>query len=330
MDKKITVVVPVYNVEKYLSKCLESILAQNFDNYEVVIVNDGSTDNSLEIAQKYEKQYPAIIRVISQKNKGLGGARNTGIRNAKGEYILFVDSDDTIKQGMLSNLYYNIKKEDGDIIFFGMEYIDENGKVIDTRLQFDDDYSSFTLEEQPFIFSKDSYICDKMYKLSLFIENNIFFPENAWYEDLWTEPKLILHTKKMVFTKKIFYEYLQREGSIMHNSNVGKNIDMIFAVKDIIEYYKQEGVFEKYYKQLEFLTIFHVMTLCTLRVASENPNHELLKRFYDFSKEQFPKFKSSKTIKELSKKYRIVFKISCMKQYWILWGMSKVYSMIKK
>ena len=95
MKPAVSIVVPVYNVEAYLEKCLDSLVNQNFDNYEVIIVNDGSTDKSKEIAQRYENKYSNVV-LIDQKNKGLGGARNTGIEAVKGEYILFVDSDDYI------------------------------------------------------------------------------------------------------------------------------------------------------------------------------------------------------------------------------------------
>lgn len=330
MECSITVVVPAYNVEQYLSKCLDSILAQDFENFEIIIVNDGSTDHSLDIAKEYEENYPDSVRVISQLNKGLGGARNTGIKNAKGKYILFVDSDDMINPNMFTTLYNEIVAADADMIFFGIEYIDENGKILNRRTEFNEERLIFQLDEQPYIFAKDSYIWDKMYKTSLFRDNNIFFPERSWYEDLKTGPKIILHAKKMIFVKKIFYKYLQRQGSIMHNSNVDKNIDMIYAVEDVINYYKTQGAFEKFYDQLEFLTIFHVMTLCTLRVASDLPGHPLLKQFYDFTEQNFPGFKKSKTIKELSPKYRVIFKISVLRQYWLIWILNKMYRLVKR
>ena len=328
MKDKITIVIPVYNVEEYLGKCVDSILKQKFDKIEIIIVDDGSTDQSLIIAQKYQKKYQEIIRVIPQDNKGQGGARNTGIRNATGKYLLFVDSDDTIKKGMLKTLYYNMENSNADVILFGIEYVDEKGRVLLHRTEFDDKYKEFTLQEQPYLFTKDGYIWDKMYRTELFLKNDIWFPERMWYEDLNVESKILLCANKIVFVNEIFYEYLQRNGSTMHNCAVEKNEDMLYIVEDILKYYKEKGAFEKYYKQLEFLVAFHVMTLCTLRVASCNPRHMLLHEFYDFSHRWFPEIQES--VSELPFKYKIVFKISNKKHYWVLWIMSKVQKMLKK
>lgn len=329
MEDKITVIVPAYNVEQYLEKCLDSILSQDFEKLEVIVVDDGSTDDSPKIAEAYKEKYPNIVKVLHQSNRGLGGARNTGIKNATGKYILFVDSDDTIKAGMLSTLYNTIEIGEADIIFFGIEYVDEEDRVLARRQEFEEEYLEFTLQEQPYIFVKDAFVCDKMYRTELFTKNNIYFLEGVWYEDLNVESKLILYTKKMIFINKSFYKYLQRNGSIMHNKNIEKNEDMIRVVEDILEYYKNHGVYEKYRDQLELLVAFHVMTLCTLRISADNPWHPLLKSFWDYSKTQFPQIGKTKTTKQIPKKYEIIFKISNMKQYWILWFISKLQWILK-
>lgn len=174
MECKISVVVPVYNVENYLGSCLDSVLNQDFESFEIVVVNDGSTDGSLEIAKTYEARYPEKVRLISQENKGLGGARNTGIDNAKGEYIVFVDSDDTIKHDMLSSLYNEMTSSNADIAIFGIEYVDENGKAFSRTEDFDEERLVFTLPERPLMLAVSS-ACNKMFKLSLFRDNNIYF-----------------------------------------------------------------------------------------------------------------------------------------------------------
>ena len=329
MEDKITVIVPAYNVEQYLAKCLDSILNQNFEKLEVIVVDDGSTDDSLKIAETYRENHPEIIKVIHQSNRGQGGARNTGIKNACGRYILFVDSDDTIKKGMLSTLYNEIEMSKADVVFFGIEYVDENGKVITTRQELEDEHIEFTLQEQPYIFVKDGFVCDKIYRTELFVKNNIWFLENVWYEDLNVEAKVILCANTMTSVNKAFYRYLQRTGSTMHNKNIEKNADMIYVVEDVLEYCKDQGIFEKYQEQLELLVAFHVMTLCTLRIASDNPWHPLLGKLHDYGKQQFPQIGKTRGIKQLLKKYQIIFKISNAKQYWILWIMSKMQSVFK-
>ena len=111
----ISVIVPVYNVKSYLSACLDSILNQDFDSYEIVVVDDGSTDGSGELAEQYASRHTDKIRVLHQENQGLGGARNTGIKDAKGEYVAFIDSDDWIKPNMLSTLWKEIQQTGADI-----------------------------------------------------------------------------------------------------------------------------------------------------------------------------------------------------------------------
>lgn len=331
MKPEISVIIPVYNMEKYLAKCFDSVLTQDFDSFEIIAVNDGSTDKSLEIAQGYEAKYSDIIKVVTQKNKGLGGARNTGIEKASGKYLFFLDSDDSIKPGALKELYKEITDADADIAFFGIDFVDENGKVITTVSQTDKDREIVTLGERSLIFAKDSYAWDKLYKRSLFVDNDIKFPDKAWYEDLATEPKAVLNAEKLVILKKPYYNYLQREGSIMHNPNTDKNIDMITAVQSVISYYKERKAFEQYYSELEFLAVFHILVLCTLRVAGINPRHPLLRQFYNFTKENFPNFKSNKYIDEnLSFRYKLIYAFSVRKIYFLIYLMAKIYNLLKK
>lgn len=126
----ISVIVPVYNVKSYLSACLDSILNQDFDSYEIVVVDDGSTDGSGELAEQYASRHTDKIRVLHQENQGLGGARNTGIKDAKGEYVAFIDSDDWIKPNMLSTLWKEIQQTGADIAVCGLLCVAETGAVV--------------------------------------------------------------------------------------------------------------------------------------------------------------------------------------------------------
>ena len=129
---KISVIIPVYNVEKYLSKCIESVLEQDFSDYEIILIDDGSTDTSGKLCDEYAENYSAI-KVIHQQNKGLGGARNTGIEAAEGQYLLFVDSDDYIRDNIMTFLYDTAVCNDSDIVAFGMDYVYESGGKFATR-----------------------------------------------------------------------------------------------------------------------------------------------------------------------------------------------------
>lgn len=330
MKYKVSVIVPIYNVEKYLTRCLDSILNQKLDSYEIVMVDDGSTDNSLLIAKEYERKYKNQIQVISQPNKGAGGARNTGIAHAQGEYLLFVDSDDVIKKNTLKILYEKINKANADIAFFGLEYADEKGNTIFSQTWFKEPYVEFELDDYPYIFAQDPYICDKMIKRSLFVDNNIWFTERVWYEDLQLEAKIILHAKRMIALQDVFYTYCLRSGSTMHNANIEKNADMLYVVRNIIDYFTKEGVYEKYYKQLELLTMLHIMVLCTKRIASLDVKNHLLNEFYDFTNNYFPNFIHSETKKELSIKHRVIMELSARKMYRCIFLINKGYELLKQ
>ena len=129
---KISVIIPVYNVKAYLEKCVESVVNQDFSDYEIILIDDGSSDGSENLCDRLGEKYPEI-KVIHQENKGQGGARNTGIENASGEYLLFVDSDDYIKEDALSFLYKTATENGSDIVSFGMDFVEEDGGITSTR-----------------------------------------------------------------------------------------------------------------------------------------------------------------------------------------------------
>lgn len=331
MNVDISVIIPVYNVEKYLRKCLDSVLNQDFDSFEVIIVDDGSTDSSIKTAKEYADKYQNKIKLIVQENKGLGGARNTGIEAAQGKYIIFVDSDDTIKQGTLSYLYKEIQNADADIAFFGIEFVKDDGTVNSELKPTEEERVVTTLEESPICCYLDPSVCSKLFKTSLFKDNNLKFMERVWYEDLQILPKLALKSDKLVFLNRVCRSYLQREGSIMHNANVEKNIDMLNAIRDVIDFYRKNNAFEKYYSSLEFMTAFHLMTLCSMRVAGTSPKNHLLKDFRNYTKETFPDFMQNAFIKSnMSPKHKLILKLSEKKLYFAIYIIVRIYSKIKK
>ena len=214
---KFSIIVPVYNVEKYLPRCLDSVLDQEFDDYEIIAVDDESPDNSIDILNEYQKKTEKL-KIIRQKNKGLGGARNTGIKEAAGEYLIFLDSDDYISPKMLSSLNEYLKKEDLDILAFDCERVTESGQTIEkvSVKDYQDQYTSLNAK-QYLLFEPTS--CVKTYRRTLYTEHGIEFPEKLWYEDLATTLKLSAYATKIGYLKEVFYYYVQQPNSITHSTN---------------------------------------------------------------------------------------------------------------
>ena len=206
----VSVIVPVYNVEKYLRQCLDSILGQTYKNLEIIIVNDGSTDSSANIIKEYKKTDDRIV-VISQKNQGLSAARNAGVKKATGNYIMFVDSDDWIAPDIVE--YLRPGRADVSIC---SHYESSEGKNVSFNKSFKrksmNPKMALTamLKEHGFMVSA----WGKLYKKDLF--EDVFFPVGKLHEDLGTTYKLILASKKVVFLPEPKYYYRQREDSIIH------------------------------------------------------------------------------------------------------------------
>lgn len=315
---KISVVIPVYNVEDYLAKCVESVLAQDFQDYEVILVNDGSTDGSLKIAQEYERNHDKV-RLISQQNKGLGGARNTGIENACGEYICFFDSDDYIAPNTLSVISKTIDEENSDIIVFDIEYVDEDGHTLSIQKVFPGDGCTFRLsEKKDFLFASPS-ACNKVFRTCLFAESGVRFPSRVWFEDIRTTLKLYPYADKITYIPQAFYKYLQRSDSIMHSSNLDRNSEIMDALDDVLSYYKEHGLYDQYRAELDFAVISNVFVLASFRVFRQDSKHPLLEQFHQFLMERAPEYRSNPYVQvRLKKKEIIIYKLLLKRSYVLL------------
>ena len=234
MKPLLTVVIPVYNVEKYLKRCVESVLVQEWHNYDILLVDDGSTDSSSQICDDYVKAYD-FISVIHKENGGLSEARNTGISHAKGDYVYFPDSDDWLEPQTFKELAEVLESREFDIISFNREFVKGEEDVIVS----DSVVTQVFEGKDAFVqMLKHSYITgfanDKIYKKSLFIDNNISFPKGKYYEDLGTNYKLFLSAKNVFATNQKYYHYLiDNPDSITQSWNEQKFSDMFGFYKDI-------------------------------------------------------------------------------------------------
>lgn len=233
----ISVIVPVYNVEQYLSRCVDSLLAQTYHNLEIILVDDGSTDNSGAICDLYSKK-DKRISVIHKKNGGLSDARNVGIDLANGSYIGFVDSDDWIAQNMLETLLHNMIYYEADVSICRFKFTaDEKEKEVavqnETRIY--DKYQAIDAMFIDKVFA--SHACNKLYKAHLF--DNIRFPIGKIYEDQFTTYKIIWAANKIVYTNKQCYYYFIRNDSIARGNFDAKQFDVLDATDVIIDFFKE-------------------------------------------------------------------------------------------
>lgn len=230
-EKLVSVVVPVYNVEKYLKRCIESVLNQIFDNYEIILVDDGSKDLSGLICDEYARKYENI-QVIHKVNGGLSDARNYGTQNASGLYVTYIDSDDSVIETYLEDLYNLIIKYGADMSVGGFNFI-ENDVVLNRSEKKEKSYAIKGDEAfEMLLLGKDIYssACSLMIKRERAMQ--YLFPLGMYNEDDLTTYKYYLASERVAVTTKQIYNYFQNPGSIMHVLNK-QVLDLIYATNNL-------------------------------------------------------------------------------------------------
>lgn len=232
MEEKISVIVPVYKVEKYLEKCIDSILNQTYLNIEVILVDDGSPDNCGNICDMYARK-DSRVSVIHKENGGLSDARNVGMQEITGDYLLFVDSDDYIESDMLAVMYKRMKEDDTDLVICNFSYVDEEGNLIAEKNQNSPISNEvLTCGEAFSRLGCDKYwyyvtAWNKLYRRWIF--NDITFPKGKIHEDEYIAHYVLAKCNKISCVEQSLYMYVQREQSIMNSEYTIKNLDVIDA-----------------------------------------------------------------------------------------------------
>jgi glycosyltransferase involved in cell wall biosynthesis len=230
----LSIIVPVYNVEDYLEKCIESLYKQDLPKheYEVIAVNDGSTDKSLDVLERL-KQKHASVKIITQENQGLSGARNTGINNASGDYILFVDSDDYILENTAKKLTDLAQQNDLDILEFGADGVAEDGTLV---------YSGKSSSNNK-VLPGEQYLheirymgsaCNKMYAKAFLNTNNLRFMRGVYIEDIEFNTRAVFKAKRVMAIDDTIAHFLQRDGSITRTNNLKKTKKMIYDIHTVL------------------------------------------------------------------------------------------------
>ena len=234
------VIVPVYNVENYLERCIDSILNQSFGEFKLILVNDGSTDRSGEICETYKEADPRI-QVINQENMGLSAARNRGLSASDKRHVSFVDSDDYIHRDMLKILYENLIENDADISVCDFKKVYE-GQMLDYKQQDNNIRVLTNIEAVEKIVIKNNtnmiIACGKLYKRDLF--KDISYPKGKYHEDEFVTYKLLYRSEKIVTTTAKLYYYTQRDQSITGNKYSLKRLEKLEGLKEAVDFFKEK------------------------------------------------------------------------------------------
>lgn len=260
--------VPVYNVEEYVSKCIRSILQQTFKNYELIVVNDGSTDDSLGKLQQFSDNR---LKIIDQKNKGLSGARNTGIKHAVGKYITFIDSDDWISNDYLEVMINCAKKYNADIVSIKECIVDNENKYHYKNRKFR--IFKQNAADALFGFFDTNFAWGKLIRRDIISKYNIQFPNGRNYEDIGTMYKIYDHANTVVISNKASYFYQMRKGSITTDIKESDILDQIYFLNEIKKY-----KFRKQYKYLDCYILCKGFTALSILYKSNITNK---KKFVD-------------------------------------------------
>ncbi|MFC4164563.1 glycosyltransferase family 2 protein [Epilithonimonas zeae] len=250
---KVSIIVPVYNVELYLEKCLLSLVNQTLQEIEILVVNDGSQDQSQKIIDKFQQEYPDRIFGFMKENGGLSDARNFGIDRAKGQYLGFVDSDDYVSEMMFEEMYNLAEKHNAEMAICNLQKVDENGNTTQKLTQLPNFPEKIVLENNLSVFSDISYFaCNKLFRRELFQDKR--FKKGIHFEDIELIPQLLLQCQTLAFTPNYHYQYLERQDSISKSHTI-KGLDILKAVETVSKKFSQS----QFSNQLEALKGFQIL-----------------------------------------------------------------------
>ena len=303
----VSVVVPVYNTEKYLRRSLNALINQTLPKkeLEIIAVDDGSTDNSRLILKEYSDKYPDIFKVFTKENGGQATARNLGIQMASGDYIGFADSDDFVDVTMFEKMQALAKRENADLVechyhsMLELDEKDDSGMPLYKEIPTRGTISSKADPKELFLNPQVSP-WNKLYKREVLINGGIRFPEGVIYEDTSFYIKTIPYIKKQSYLDEKLVYYSVRQSSTM-TSNQGKKVGDIFRVlEDILDFYRKNDFFLKYRDELEYFCV--KIAFCSNfsrigRVSDPKIKRELLDQTFEFVRKEFPHYKENKYFK---------------------------------
>ena len=289
---KVSIIVPFYNVENYIEKCLQSLVNQTLEDIEILLVNDGSQDSSETIAKQLVEKYPNKIIYLEKENGGLSDARNYAIPYAKGEYIAFLDSDDYVETNMYEEMYHKAKQEDLDYVEcdFLWEYPD---KTLESKGK------QYSNKKEMFLYTR-VVAWNKLIKREIVQNNHLEFPKGYRYEDVEFFYKLLPFIHHYGIVQKPFIHYVQRENSISNVQNT-RTKEVIDVLGHVITYYKTNNLFEEYKEEIEYTYARYILCSSMLRmvmIEDKKERKEIIQFAWKSLNTQFPNWKKNLYLKD--------------------------------
>lgn len=278
---KVSVIVPVYNVELYLEKCLLSLVNQTLQEIEILVINDGSRDNSQAVIDQFQDSYPDKIFGFTKENGGLSDARNFGIDRAKGQYLGFVDSDDYVSETMFETMFCLAEKHGAGIAICNLQKVDEQGNVTQKLTQLDGFPEKIELDQNLSVFSDLSYFaCNKIFRRELFLHKR--FKKGVHFEDIELIPQLLLDCNILAFAPGFHYQYLERQDSIS-KSHTMSGLDILKAVETVTSVYDKS----RFSKNREAIKNFQILEgvytfLAYIAFVKNEKDYQILTRELDY------------------------------------------------
>lgn len=291
---KVSIIVPIYNVEKYLERCIDSLIGQTLDDIQIILVNDGSTDNSGKIAKEYAIKHQDKIMYLEKENGGLSDARNYGLPYATGEYIAFLDSDDYIDKEAYKTMYDKAKQENADYVECDFIWEYPNKIKEDKRVEYKN-------KKEMLAFVR-VVAWNKLIKREVIEENNLEFPKGLRYEDVEFTYKLIPHLNKVSYIDKYFIHYTQRENSIANVQNA-RTAEIFTILDDVINYYKENEFYKEYEDELEYnyaryLLCSSLKRIC--KIQDKETRIRLINETWNKLNSEFPNWKKNQVLNSVN------------------------------
>lgn len=305
MNYKVSIIVPVYNVEKYLAKCLDSLVYQTLNEIEIIVVNDGTKDNSQQIIDKYVTNFPNKVFSYVKENGGLGDARNYGLHYAKADYIGFIDSDDYVEKTMFEKLYMKAISENADLVLCDIEYVWENSTERKKLVGFK---SIDGIDISKSIFLSPLFAWNKLYRKELFTNYGLHYPKRLWYEDIPVTIPIFAHATIISYIDEVLIHYVQRNSSIMASKDTAKMNDIFEVLMQVYRYYKHNDILDKYRAEIEYLFIEQLILYGSFRFFRTDSSGELMKKALNMMQEYFPNWRKNTYIRTLHAHYQIYLK----------------------